>query len=423
MQSLFDFLKEGTCAATVVRAMEKRLSQAGFRKLEYTRQWQLERGGSYYVTIRDTSCLAFRIAAHSAEKTTPYFRIVSAHTDQPCLKLKPLPEISGDGHSKLNISVYGGPIYSTWMDRPLSLAGRAVLAGRNVFDKITVAVDLKKPLLVVPNLAIHMNREVNKGVELNPQKDLQPFAGLNLDGAFVKEALGAELGVKPDQIVDYELYAYNCDEPVCTGFDGSLISSPRLDDLIMVHAALAAMVGSQPESGVTVLAALDSEEIGSRTPQGGASASVAMVLEKIASSLGESRTAFLDLLADSFMLSGDVAHALHPNREEMHDPVLRPVLGGGPVIKLDAGQRYMTSAADYPVYSELCRMEGVPVQVFVSRADKVSGSTLGPVMSAFLPCRIVDIGTPILSMHSARELASAADYEYTRRSFDAFYRL
>lgn len=423
MHFLFEFLKEGTCAAATVRAMEKRLQAAGFQKLKDQGKWNLEKGGGYYVTLRDTSCVAFRIAGWPSDGQDPPFRIVSAHTDQPCLRLKPLPEINGAAGSKLNISVYGGPIYSTWMDRPLSLAGRAVLRGRSLFDTETVTVDLKKPLLVIPNLAIHMNREVNKGVELNPQTDLQPLAGLDLNGAFVKEALAEELRVEPDAITDYELFTYNCDEPARIGFDSSLISAPRLDDLVMVSAALEAMIRTKPESGVTVLAALDNEEIGSRTPQGGGSATAAMVLEKLAASFGESRPAFLDRLAASFMLSADVAHAVHPNRGEAHDPLLRPVLGGGPVIKLDAGQRYMTNAADYSVYREICRMENVPCQVFVSRADKVSGSTLGPVMSAFLPCRIVDIGTPILSMHSARELAAAVDYEYTKRSFEGFYKL
>ncbi len=417
MEKLFEFLKRGTCAATVVQYMGERLDQAGFQELACDAPWTLEAGGAYYVKVRDTSCVAFRV---SGKESKPYFRIVSAHTDQPCLKLKPNPEIPGD---KLNVSVYGGPIYNTWMDRPLSLAGRVVVRGKGAFDTQVKVVDLKKPLLVVPNLAIHMNREVNKGVELNPQIDLQPLAGIHLEGAYIKKALCEELNLRPEELLDYELYTYNMDEPTQVGMNGELLSAPRLDDLVMVSAALEAIIDNQPSSAVTVLAALDNEEIGSRTPQGGGSAMVSLILEKIAAALGKSRQEYLDLMPSSFMFSADVAHAVHPNHPEMHDKAVQPVLSGGPVLKLDAGQRYMTNAADYSVYRQICEAEGVPMQTFISRADKVSGSTLGPVMCAMLPCRIVDIGTPILSMHSARELMACADYDYTARSFAGIYKL
>ncbi|MBQ7915739.1 MAG: M18 family aminopeptidase [Firmicutes bacterium] len=420
MQKLIDFLKKGTCAATVVKTIAEELDQAGFEELALSENWQLERGHSYYVKIRDTSCVAFRVAQ---EEGNPYFRIVSGHTDQPCYKLKPQPELKDGASNKLNVSVYGGPIHNTWLDRPLSLAGRVVLKGENPFDTKACVVDLKKPLLVIPNLAIHMNREVNKGKELNPQVDLQPLAGLNMDGAFITKALSQELNVAEDAILDYELYTYNADEPTVVGFNGELLSAPRLDDLVMVGAAVEAMIENMPKTGITVLAALDNEEIGSRTAQGGGSAMVSLLLEKIAACFGKDRSEYIDALTGSFMLSADVAHAVHPNHGEVHDKVNRPVMGGGPVIKLDAGQRYMTNAADYTVYRQICEAEGVPVQTFISRADMVSGSTLGPVMCGFLPCRIVDIGTPMLSMHSAREMMACIDYEYTKRSFAGIYKL
>lgn len=421
MQKLVDFLKEGTCAATVTRKLEEKFLAAGFQKLDLSEEWKLEVGGAYYVDVHKTSCLAFRVGEERPHE--PYFRLISAHTDQPSFKLKPAPELQKAGSSKLNVSVYGGPIYSTWLDRPLSLAGKAVLRGKNLFEDNTRIVDLQKPLLVIPNLAIHMNREVNRGVELNPQVDMQPLAGLGLSEHFIREILCEELKAEPEEILDYDLYAYNLDAPETVGWRQELLSSPRLDDLVMVSAAAEALIENRPRTGVTVLAALDNEEIGSRTPQGGGSAMVSLLLEKIASCLGKDRSSFIDALTGSFMLSADVAHGVHPNHPEAHDEKVRPVLGGGPVIKLDAGQRYVTDASDYSVYRRICEAEGVNVQVFISRADKVSGSTLGPVMCAYLPCRIVDIGTPILSMHSSRETMAWADYEYTKRSFCGFYKL
>lgn len=421
MKKLIDFLQKGTCAATVVREMEQRFQEAGFEKLSLSEAWNLTEGGAYYVVIHETSCLAFRVG--EGRRQAPFFRLVSAHTDQPGFRLKPEPELEKGHSSKLNVSVYGGPIYSTWLDRPLSLAGKVAVRSQHLFETDVRVVDLTRPLLVIPNLAIHMNREVNRGVELNPQVDMQPLAGLDLSEHFVREALGETLGVETEAILDYDLFTYNTDTPMTTGWNGEFLSSPRLDDLVMVSAAMEALIENTPQTGVTVLAALDHEEIGSRTPQGGGSAMVSLLLEKIAACLGLDRRAFMDALTGSFMLSADVAHAVHPNHSEAHDVKVYPILGGGPVIKLDAGQRYMTNAADYSVYRQICEREKVPVQTFISRADKVSGSTLGPLMCAYLPCRIVDIGTPILSMHSAREMMAWADYEYTWRSFCGFYKL
>ena len=416
IQSVFHFLNRGVSPWHAAAEACHRLEQAGCERLDETQEWKLVPGKRYFVTRNGSAVLAFRVP----EGRIGSWRIALSHSDAPTWRIKNAG-IEKAGCVKLETEGYGGMIMSTWLDRPLTIAGRVVLRTSGGMETRLVYAD--QDLLVIPNLAIHMNREVNRGVELNPQVDMQPLAGLDLSEHFVREALGETLGVETEAILDYDLFTYNTDTPMTTGWNGEFLSSPRLDDLVMVSAAMEALIENTPQTGVTVLAALDHEEIGSRTPQGGGSAMVSLLLEKIAACLGLDRRAFMDALTGSFMLSADVAHAVHPNHSEAHDVKVYPILGGGPVIKLDAGQRYMTNAADYSVYRQICEREKVPVQTFISRADKVSGSTLGPVMCAYLPCRIVDIGTPILSMHSAREMMAWADYEYTWRSFCGFYKL
>lgn len=426
MERFMSFLQASPVCFFAVRNLKKLFDDHGFKALPAYEAWQVEAGGKYYVTYYDSAIFAFVLPEDLSRIQAPVFRMISAHTDQPCFRVKPQAEMRQDGYRKLNVEVYGGPIYSTWMDRPLSLAGRVTLASEDPFEPESVLVDLEKPLLVIPNLAIHMNREVNDGVKLNPQTDMLPVGGLvseigEEETSLIEEAIAAKLGVEKQAILDYDLFTYVMDPPQKVGLHEELLSASRLDDLVMVHTAATALTESAPKSGINVFLGFDHEEIGSRTPQGAGSATIMIALEKMSEALGYSRGEFLDSMARSFLISGDVAHAIHPAHPERHDPVLRTQLGGGPVIKMAAKQSYMTQSNDYTVYEQFCRKAGVPVQKFTNRSDQRGGSTLGPVVAGQMPCRIMDMGIAILSMHSARELMAVKDYAYTKRSFIEYY--
>lgn len=426
MKEFMQFLEDSPVCFYTVKNLQAMFEKAGFSRLDRDRDWTVQAGGRYYTTVYGSAIYAFTLPQDLSALKAPFFRMISAHTDQPCFRIKPDAQICQNGYVKLNVEVYGGPIFSTWLDRPLSLAGRVSLASEDPFKPDVRYVDFKKPLLVIPNLAIHMNRNVNNGVELNPQVDMLPIGALTsglLDDQtpVLTEALCQTLGVSADRILDFDLFTYAVDKPRIVGFHDEFLSASRLDDLVMVHTAATALIESKPTTSVNVFMGFDHEEIGSRTPQGAGTATAAMLLEKMSLALGRSRSQYLSDIMDSFLVSGDVAHAIHPNHPEKHDPVLKTQLGGGPVIKLAAKQSYMTQSCDVAVYQAICQKAGVPVQKFANRSDERGGSTLGPVLSAAVPCHIMDMGIALLSMHSARELMAVKDYEYTKRSFIAYY--
>ena len=428
MESFIQFLKDSPVCFYAVDSLKKLFAEAGFNELSMEESWNLLPSGRYMVCIDDSAIIAFVLPEDLSGIKAPFYRMIGAHTDQPCLRIKPCGQINQNGYCKLGIEVYGGPIYSTWLDRPLSLAGRVTLRSDEVFLPEYRYVDLKKPVLVIPNLAIHMNREVNEGVKINPQIDLYPVGGLET-GLSEKEeqllisTLADTLAVKPEEILDFDLFTYTTEEPQLVGFKGEFLSAAHLDDLVMVHTAATALIEGKPETGVSLFCGFDHEEIGSRTRTGADSATLGYVLEKLSLSLGRSREQYMSDLMGSFLISADVAHAIHPNHPEKHDPNLKTQLGGGPVIKLSARQSYVTQSKDYSVYEQICRKAGVPVQKFTNRSDSRGGSTIGPVTAGQIPCRIVDMGVPILAMHSARELMAVRDYEYTKRSFVTYYSL
>ncbi len=421
MKDFIRFLEESPVCFYTVRALCKRFEAAGFSALSLYEDWQIEAGGKYYLTVGDSACFAFVLPEDLSQIKAPVYRMIGAHTDQPCLRVKPTPDMRQNGYYKLNIEVYGGPIYATWMDRPLSLAGRVVLKSEDVFNPQVCYVDLKKPVLVIPNLAIHMNHEVNKGVALDPQTDLLPIGGFasGEDGSLLMEALCAELQVQAEDILDFDLFTYTTEPPCLAGFKEEFLSAPHLDDLVMVHTAAAALLEAKPQTGVDIFCGFDHEEVGSRSRMGAGSDTLHIVLEKISKALG--RTHLTEDLLQSFLISGDVAHATHPNHPERHDPVLTTKLGGGPVIKIAAAQSYVTQSEDYVVYEQICKKAGVPVQKFTNRSNARGGSTIGPIIAGRIPCRIVDMGIPILAMHSARELMAVKDYDLTKQSFITFY--
>ncbi len=426
MEKLIRFLETSPTAAAAAENVSLSLLNEGFTELYLKDSWKLSAGGRYFVRPAESSLTAFAIP-EKTPASEPFFRIIGAHLDSPCLRIKPSPAMKDGSYYRLNAEVYGGPIYSSWFDRPLSLAGTVTLKGTDPFHPVTRLVDLKEPVLVIPNLAIHMNREVNDGVKLNPQSDLLPVGALaaSLEGDPLTEALTAALGVEADDILDFDLFTYLAEKPALVGFKKEFISAARLDDLIMAKSALDAFLAADlsAASGVNVLALFDHEEVGSESRQGADSDMLRLVLEKLALGLGLDRSAYLGAAAGSLVISADVAHAIHPAHPEKHDPLLRTQLGQGPVIKVSARQAYVSHSAEYSVFEELCRKAGVPVQKFANRSDVRGGSTIGPAISSWLPCRCLDMGIALLAMHSSRELAAVADFDYTRRAFKEFYSL
>ena len=372
----------------------------------------------------DSAIIAFEIGCGEIEEDG--FRLIGAHTDSPGFRIKPSAEMTVENnYVKLNTEVYGGPILSTWFDRPLSIAGRVTLKSDNVFKPETRLVDINKPVLIIPNLAIHMNRSVNEGYEFNKQKDVLPLLALCNEKLekdnYLMNLLAETLNVEKENILDFDLFLYDVSEGSLVGLNEELISVGRLDDLWMVFAGLKALTESNKIKATKVLVALDNEEIGSLTSQGANSSILENILERIVLGLNKDREGFRRALSNSVMISADLAHAIHPNYTEKCDPTNKPLLGGGPVIKIAASGSYSTDSYAAGVFKGVCEKAGVPCQVFVNRSDMRGGTTIGPITAAKLNIPVIDMGAPLLSMHSIRELASVKDNEYTIKAFTEFF--
>ena len=406
----------------------KRLSAAGFIPLSPGEPWNLTPGGSYFVPVYHSTLLAFSLPT-DAKTAAPALRLAAAHTDWPCLKLKPSPELSVHGYGKLNAEVYGGPILSTWLDRPLSLAGKICIQSDDPFRPETRFYRSPRPLLTIPNLAIHINRDVHKGVELNPQVDMLPLLTVLTDSldknGFFLDFLAKELQVSKERILDFELCLFNPEEGCTLGLENELYSSPRLDNLTSVEACLYGLINAHNESQqdglIRAIALYDNEEIGSHTKQGAASNLTERILEKIYLNLGYGRSEFLDSLFGGFLLSLDVAHAIHPNHPEKCDIKNQITMGSGVALKLAASQSYATDASHVSVIQGLCQANSIPFRKFSNRSDMRGGSTLGSISSAFLNMPAVDAGVPILAMHSSRELMHADDQDALNRLVEAYF--
>lgn len=423
MKELLNMLDASPVNFLAVKYAEDFLNAAGFKKVEMGALPQLKAGEGYYITKNGSALFAFRMGNGLV---TDGFKLICAHTDSPCFRVKPAPEmLSEGGMIRLNTEVYGGPILYTWFDRPLSLAGRVILRGGSPLRPIVRLLHIKRPLLVIPHLAIHFNREVNEGNKINRQKDMMPVLGF-INSHFEKENLllnvvAEELGVAPADILDFDLSLYDA-TPACTcGLNNEFVLCGRQDDLLMAFAGLQAMVGSEPSKMTQVLALFDNEETGNMTKQGSASPVLRNLLDAIILNCGGKSGDLYAAVENSFMVSADMAHALHPNYSEMHDPTNHPVMGGGPVIKYNANQKYVTDAESAAVFAEVCRKAGVPFQYFVNRSDIAGGSTLGNTLTTQLPMRGVDMGNPMWGMHSACETSAAVDTEYAIKAFTAFY--
>lgn len=400
-------LKDATSPFHTVRNAAEKLRFAGFEELKPEDSWKLDRGGRYYVDIYGTTLFAFTIGENfDADNGV---RLAAAHTDWPCLRVKPAPEIIKNGYATLNVEVYGGPILNTWLDRPLSIAGRVTVKGENEFSPRNILVDFKRSILTIPNLAIHLS----KGLELNKQVDLSPIIGmigeqLDKDDYFIK-MLADEVKVKPEDIVFFDLYIYNTDSSQLMGINCDFISSPRLDDTTGVEACINGILESDNADSLNVSILFDNEEIGSCTKQGAGSVITGVILEKIMESLGVSREKYLSSLFKSTMLSIDVAHGIHPNHPEKYDVTSTAVLNKGIVIKTNSNQSYATDGASVGIVKAICDNNDIPYQMYANRSDVVGGSTLGSIAAAFTAVQTVDIGVPVLAMHSARELMGVKD--------------
>lgn len=428
IQNLLSFLDNSPVNFLAVDTICKRLDQAGFRRMDATQPIQdVKPGSQFYVTKNDSSVYAFRIGSKSLADNG--FHVICAHCDSPTFRIKPNAEITCEGGiTKLNTEVYGGPIMSTWFDRPLSLAGRVIVKGTDAMNPQTKLLFCKKPLMQISNLAIHFNRQVNDGVKLSKQKDMLPILGIVQDelekGNMLMNLICAEVGCKPGEVLDFDLYLYDA-TPACTfGIHDEFLSSGRIDDLSMVHAGLQALLlsGDNVPQTTQVLAIFDNEETGSQTKQGAGSPFLASILQRIVLAQGDTLDGFYRSVEKAFMISADNAHGWHPNYSDKYDPTNHPVLGGGPVIKFNAAQKYASDAYSAAVFASLCKEASVPCQRFVNHSDVAGGSTLGNILASSLPLRGVDMGNPVLAMHSARETASCADHEYCIKAFTAFYK-
>ena len=412
-EKLLQLLKAGTSAIMVVKEAEQQLKEAGFEELRFSNTWGLTEGGKYYMKHHDTTLLAFTVGQQVEFQEG--FKIAAAHTDFPCLRIKPNPDVATSGYAQVNVEVYGGAILNTWLDRPLSISGRIAVKSNDVMHPEMHYIDIKRPLMTIPNLAIHMNREVNKGVELNRQTDMLPIVGLlekelNEKQAFLK-FLAKEESVAVEDILDYELWVYCMQEPVTFGMNEELILSPRLDNLTSVQALLTGIIEGKQKKGINVIALFDHEEIGSKTKQGAGSLLLLNVLEKICDSFGKTTAQTKESIYESFLLSVDVAHGLHPNNAGKMDITNKPVLGGGLCIKEACSQSYATDCEAVAVVEQICQKAGVAYQKFVNRSDMAGGGTLGSIASSIIPNPAVDVGIPLLAMHSAAETMGKKDME------------
>jgi aspartyl aminopeptidase len=412
-----------------VETVKKELLNAGFTHLKMEDAWQLKPNGKYFVVKNDTAVFAFVVGEKPFAESGVH--IIASHSDSPCFKIKPNAEIYGEGGVvRLNVEKYGGGIMYTWFDRPLSVSGRVMLRGKDPLHPEARIIDLKKPIATIPHLAIHFNRAVNEGNPLSVQKDMLPVVGyfsseetaaLKARGGVVKSIVATHLNIEPAEILDYELSLYPTDKADIVGVNNEYFQSGRIDDLSMAFASLEAMLRQcdKHSDATRVIAIFDNEETGSGTKQGAHSPILKSILRRVS---GDEES-YIRGVATSFMVSADDAHAWHPNYNEKYDPTNHPVMGGGPVVKINANCKYMTDAHGAAVFHSLCEAAEEKCQYFVNHSDVAGGSTLGNILTAQIDIAGVDVGNAIWAMHSARETASVKDHISMVNVFEKFFSL
>ena len=427
IKRLLSFLDASPVNFLAVKNISEELEKNGFRRMNPQEPLgKIEAGEKFFVTKNDSSIYAFQIGKKPLADAG--FHMICAHCDSPTFRIKPNAEMLCEGGIvKLNTEVYGGPIMSTWFDRPLTLAGRVIVKGENAKNPQTLLLHVKRPLLQISNLAIHFNRQVNDGVKLSKQKDVLPILGIINDelekGNLLMNVITGELNIQKEDVLDFDLYLADA-TPACTfGVHDEFISSGRLDDLSMCWAGVEAMIASDANDTTQVLAIFDNEETGSQTKQGAGSPFLSYMLQRIALTQSHTEEAYYQAVERAFMISADNAHAWHPNYSEKFDPTNHPKLGGGPVIKFNAAQKYASDAVSAAIFANICDAAGVPCQRFVNHSDVAGGSTLGNILASSIPLKGVDMGNAILAMHSCRETGSVIDHEYCVKAFTKFYQL
>lgn len=420
IKQLFDYLRSGTSAFHVIDHTKKVLSEAGFEELKLKEQWNLEKGGRYFCAPFDTTLYAFTVG--SACDLSNGIHIGGAHTDFPTLKIKPNPEIRSHGYLKLNTEVYGGPILDTFFDRPLSLSGKIVTRGERYDQPVSHLVDLKKPVVYLPNLAIHMSKDVK---EIDRQQHLLPLLGtigdaLNEDTKFT-ELLAKELQVDAEDILDYDLCLYTAEEPKLVGITEEFISAPRLDDITSVCALIHGLIESKNTDRINLVCLFDNEEIGSVSKQGAFSSMPSTIIGKIWQAFGKNMVECMADISDGMMISVDVAHAYHPNYPAPQDITNYPIMNQGFILKTASNQSYAWDPEILGALLDLCSREEIPVQRFVKNSNTSGGGTIASMISSLLPMKTADLGVGLLAMHSACEMMGAKDQTALTRFAKAFF--
>ena len=424
IESLLKFMDSSVCNFLAVDTIKKVLVANGFVEKRLEDAFTCQAGEKFFVTKNDSAIFAVTVGAKPVSETG--FKIISAHSDSPCFRIKPNPEmVSGDGLVRLNTEVYGGPILYTWFDRPLSLAGRVILKGKSALHPVTRLLKIDNPILVIPHLAIHFNRSVNEGNPLSKQKDMLPIltrisSSLEANNLLINY-VAKSLDVSVADILDFDLFVYDTEKACVVGLNDEFVLSGRLDDLSMAHAAITAITEATDSEATCVSAIFDNEETGSGTKQGAHSPVLTNILRRVATCQGVDFDGFCRAVSKSFLISADNAHAYHPNYGEKYDPTNHPAIGGGPVIKINANCKYMTDAHSAAIFKSLCIEAGSPYQYFVNHSDVAGGSTLGNIFTGQLDIEGVDVGSPLLAMHSVRETASTDDHVNMIKVFKYFF--
>ena len=416
VKELFEFIEDSPSCFHAIETITKKLKKNGFIELVEGESWNIERGKKYYTTRNLSSIIAFKIPKGDLKS----FHIVASHSDSPCFKIKENAEIEVNSkYIKLNTEKYGGMICSTWFDRPLSIAGRILVKENNTIK--THLVNIDKDLVIIPNLAIHINREVNDGYKYNAQIDMLPLYGDNLSKGSLIKTIAQEAGVEEESILGTDLFLYNRMKGTKIGINGEYISSPRLDDLECAFTSLKGFLSSDSKNSASVYCVFDNEEVGSGTKQGAGSTFLYDVLRRINMCIKNTEEDYYRLIASSFMVSADNAHALHPNYTDKSDPINKVYMNDGIVIKYNANQKYTTDGVSAAIFKSICDSVNVAYQTFTNRSDIVGGSTLGNISNGHVSLNTIDIGLAQLAMHSTYETAGAKDIAYMIDAIEAFY--
>ena len=423
-REVIEFIDESPSTYHVVKNCSDILDENGFERIMPREKWKIKKGGKYFLKKSSSTIIAFTVGEDFDVKNG--FKIFGAHTDSPCFRIKPNPEIITENVVRLNTEVYGGPILSTWFDRPLSIAGRVIVKGENSFFPRTVKIKIDEPLLTIPNLAIHQNREVNNGVKIDKQNDVLPVISLinkNFEReGYLERVILEKTGIKKEDIIDFDLYLYATEKGCLLGANEEFMSSPKIDNLASVYTGLIGLLEAEEnQDRINIFVAFDNEEIGSATKQGADSNYLLNTLERISLALGLSRGDFLQMLESSYILSADAAHAAHPAHLGKTDPTNRGKINEGISIKISAKQKYTSDGYSIAVIKQLIEGTEIQIQPFVNESNELGGSTIGPISSTHLDIDGVDLGVPMLAMHSVRELCGIFDVFYLKELAKEFF--